>query len=62
MQNFGLILTKVLTALTCLGCATLTVWSLVIGLPIVMSIVCFLLTAVTGFFTYVDLKNFLANR
>ena len=56
------ILTKVLTALTFLGCATLTVWSLLIGLPFIMPFVCFLLTAVMGFFTYVDIKNFLANK
>ncbi len=53
------ILTKVLTALVFLGCATLTVWSLLVGFPLIMPFVCLLLTAVMGFFTYTDIKKLL---
>lgn len=62
MQNFGLIVTKILTVLAALGCGVITVWSLVLGTPIILPIVSFLLFAVMGFFVYVDVKNFLANR
>jgi len=59
MQQFGLILTKVLTALTALGCGVITVWSLIAGAPFILPSVSFLLFLVMGFFTYVDVKNLL---
>lgn len=57
MEKFGLILTKVLTALTTIGCLFLFGWSLITGQLAILTVVSFLLSCVMGFFTYIDIKN-----
>lgn len=63
MEKFGLILVKVLTAMTTAGCLALGVWSLFTGQLFILTLVSFLLAGISGFFTYVDVKNtFLAKK
>lgn len=49
--------TKMLTALTTLGCLILTGWSLFTNHSPLLTFAMLILAGVSGFFTYVDIKN-----
>lgn len=60
MEKILLTLIKILTLLTCLGMLFLTVYSLVMGLPLFLTFICAVFVGVTGYFSYQDIKQYLA--
>lgn len=59
MMNFLQYVVKVLTLLTAMGAAALTVWSIIAQLPFIMTLVGAFITGFLGYFSYKDIRNLL---
>jgi hypothetical protein len=62
MDKILTMVVKVATLLTTLAMLALTVWSLASGQPALMSVVGVALTAVFGFFSFVDIRNMVRGK